>query len=93
MSTVIPGRCRHCGCTGDGAHLIYAGGELEPCAWTDSRRIVCTSPGCIKAEQARIAAAKALDARPSKYRGWGYGAIVADKRREDRLRRRKGRAA
>jgi hypothetical protein len=70
----------------------------DACAWFDAARTVCSAPGCIVAERARLRAAhnaekQAAANAKSKYRGMGYGAIVADMRREQQRRRRKRRAA
>lgn len=86
MSTIAPGQCRHCRCTEENACQLANG---DPCSWIDPQRLVCSNPECIKAEQARVAAARA-SAPPSLYRGWGYGAIVEHKRRQSRSRRRPG---
>lgn len=91
MATVAPGVCRHCGCT-----------EASPCAlcrlahdgasFVDREQLCCAAPPCVKAEAARVASAKAAAPRKS-YRGWGYGAIVADMRREERRRKRRRKKA
>jgi hypothetical protein len=61
-------------------------GHGETCWWMDNDRLVCSNPDCIKAEKARLARARAE--RPaSKYKGWGYGAIVDDLRKQKRRRR------
>lgn len=86
MSMIQPGTCRHCGCTEDDACRLETG---DPCWWTDREQVVCSSPSCILAEQARLARARA----ESKYKDWGYGAICEDLRKRDRKSRRKGRAA
>lgn len=95
MTVVIaPGTCRHCGCTEERACRLHTG---DPCCWVDRTRLVCSNPACGTAEAGRKAAAR-LAARTDKpkspYAGWGYGAIVADKRRQERrARRSKGRVA
>lgn len=93
MTLIAPGICRHCPCT-DERPCGYCRGVHGECCWTDRTRTVCSNPACIRAEAARVQAAKAAGAKPpSKYRGWGYGAIVDDKRRRERRLRKKGRAA
>lgn len=87
MSIPIPGKCRHCGCTEDRACTLETG---DPCCWVDLDRSVCSRPVCISREAARVAAER--QGAPSRYRGWGFGAIVADLRRR-RSKRKKGRAA
>lgn len=89
MKALVPGVCRHCGCRGESCSLA----DGEKCGWEDDDRTVCNAPGCMRAERARARAEAARRSR-SKYQGWGYGAIVADLRREQRRkRRRKGKAA
>ncbi len=87
---IAPGVCRHCACTEEQPCRTHDG---DTCCWVDRKRIVCTAPGCLHAEALRVASARAQ--RPSaKYRGWGFGAIIDDKRRQERReRRKKGRAA
>ncbi len=86
MSTVTPGICRHCGCRGEG-HALPNGDE---CCWVDPSRTVCSAPGCVIAERARVQAERNKRGR-SKYAGWGYGAILEDLRKQRRAgRRRKG---
>lgn len=83
---IAPGVCRHCGCRDGDRCRLYDGDE---CCFVDRSRLVCSRPECVQAEGRRVKDA-AAQARP-KYRGWGYGAIVAEKRREDAARRRAAR--
>lgn len=88
MSTVTGGTCRYCGCQGDSCTLPNA----DKCAWSDPSRTVCTARGCMRAELARLRAVKA-ERPPSKYVGWGYGAIAMDLRKQRSAKRRRRRAA
>ena len=81
---IAPGICRHCGCREGERCRMHDGDE---CCFIDRTRTVCSSPQCVRAETVRKQSA-AKEAKP-KYSGWGYGAIVQDKRRQDRLRRKK----
>jgi hypothetical protein len=85
---MIPGACRHCGCT-----------EEDPCTLENGdhcgryREDVCSKRSCIVQEEQRAAAESRAVPR-SKYAGWGYGAVVKDLRRKARKKLRgKGRAA
>jgi hypothetical protein len=93
MSLLQPGRCRHCGCTGDSCRL--PDGDL--CGFTDRERLVCSGKTCQIAEADRKARAKAETSQRKrsewaelKARGWGDGAIREELRKRAR---RKGRAA
>lgn len=46
-------RCRHCHCTDVEPCRLACG---DTCGWFNADCSVCTAPGCIKAEQARLAA-------------------------------------
>ena len=46
-------RCRHCQCSDLEPCRLSTG---DTCEWFNSDCSVCTSPGCIKAERARLAA-------------------------------------
>jgi hypothetical protein len=50
--TSVPGMCRHCGCTEDSPCRLSEG---DTCCWFNRERTVCSSPACIKAEEARVA--------------------------------------
>lgn len=93
MRVLTPGICRHCGCTANTPCRLFDGDE---CCWIDGSMLVCSAPGCVKAEAARLRAAKAeRPAKPrSRFAGWGYGAVAEELRREahGRARRGKGRA-
>lgn len=56
MTTIIPGKCRHCGCTEHNACRLADG---DPCGWIDWTRTVCSNPSCVRAEQARKAQVQA----------------------------------
>lgn len=91
MTLIAPGVCRYCGCHGESCRT--RDGDL--CFFTNANQTVCSAEACQRAEAERLRAAKAARdaAKPaSKYRGWGYGAIVADLRRKAR-KGGKGRAA
>lgn len=95
---IAPGVCRHCSCTDSTPCKLQDG---DACCWTDRERMVCSAPGCVNAEAARVRAAKAA-AGPAKPKsrfaqlvatGWGRGAIVDELRREKRRRSRRRKAA
>ena len=82
----VAGVCRYCSCTEENACMLAHG---EPCGWIDKSRTVCNSPRCIIAEENRRKAARPR----SRFAGMGFGLIVETLRREERRRRRKGKAA
>jgi hypothetical protein len=84
MSTAVPGTCRHCGCHGESCTLPNG----DKCGWTGDCT-VCNRPGCLRAELARVRAAKPVKSARSQYAGWGYGAIAMDLRKQRRRRRKK----
>jgi len=90
MTALLPGRCRHCGCTELSACMLATG---EACCWTDRERLVCSNPSCIRAEAARKAAARAPQPR-KRTPGDIYQLQIEERRRRRRGRaRQKGRAA
>ena len=90
MGAVVPGVCRYCGCTQDRPCRLHDGDE---CSWIDGSRTVCSAPGCVCAEAARVRAAR-IERPQSRYAGWGYGAILEDlRKRRRRSRRGRGKAA
>jgi hypothetical protein len=93
VSRVIqPGVCRHCGCT-EGSPCSLCRLEHGDCAWSTRERLVCVGSPCIRAEGARVAAAKLANRKPpSRFTGMGFGAICEIKQREERNARRRGRA-
>jgi hypothetical protein len=81
----MPGVCRFCGVTEDQV-------DGDRLSWLDGTRTCCNKFHCRK----RDANEKRSKPRPpSKYPGWGYGAVAIEKRREARrrARRQRGRAA
>jgi hypothetical protein len=89
--TTTPGTCRYCGCRGESCTLPNG----EKCVLADGAD-VCNAAGCMRAELARQRASRGR--QPSKYAGWGYGAIAMDMRRKrksgrGKAGRGKGRAA
>jgi len=82
--TIIPGRCRECGCTEDNACRL---GDGDTCCWYDQNRTVCSAPACIRQYEAKRAAARAA-AKPTSL----TSAQVSDAIRRGN-RKRKGCAA
>jgi hypothetical protein len=87
MSVVQPGVCRHCGCTENNACRLEDG---EMCCWIDYSRLVCSNPKCMRAEGARLAAARAARTmdRPKRLTPADVHAMI-----RGRGRRKKRRAA
>jgi hypothetical protein len=84
-----PGVCRHCECTEERPCSLCLH-DHGGCAWVDRSRLVCSGAPCVRSEQVRLATARA--ARPTpEFKGWGYGAVVLEKRR--RLQRERRQAA
>lgn len=92
MTLIAPGVCRHCRCTEDNACRLPEG---EACCWADPARTVCSNPSCLKAEKARIAAAKAAAkaAQPKKLRSWEVSDLIRRGNRRPKKTMGKGRAA
>jgi hypothetical protein len=87
MTVVMPGVCRHCGCTESNACTLANG---DGCSWTDRERRVCSNPACIRAEAARLARIREdLAARDRRPNSADIHRLIAGRGRK----RRKGRAA
>ena len=82
------GICLYCGITDS----RIDGDKLR---WHDVGRTCCSKYSCVKQHHAmKREAAAARTKQPSRFKGWGYGAICDQLRKEQRARRRrKGRAA
>lgn len=90
MSPVLqPGVCRHCECTESNPCSLCLH-KHDGCAWSDTSRLVCSGEPCIRAEAARLAAARAARPKPE-FAGWGPGAIRLELERRDRNARQRRR--
>ena len=85
VAKIVPGVCRHCGCSESNPCRLADSG---PCCWMDRKRDVCSNPSCVRAEAARKRAVAA--SRPRRLTSADVHALIRGRKRSCKAARSRG---